>query len=114
MITIGEFIKARRKELRYSQRELAAKVSISDAEICRIEKGQRKQPSPDTLRELAMALNVPVSQMYEIAGYIDPTNNEAVTALKENPDDYVFVGDLCASEIEDVKKYIFFIKSQRN
>ena len=110
---IGNHIRDCRKKLRYSQRELAEKVSISDAEICRIENGTRVHPSREVLRELAAALNVPVSELFEKAGYIDTDSIAAVEAMKENPNDYIFVGDLSPSEIEDVKKYIAFIKAQR-
>ena len=110
---LGKKIKERRKELKLSQRELAAKVNISDAEICRIETGSRKQPSPEALRDIAAALDMPVSELYEICGYINPNDTISMNAIKENPDDYIFIGDLSPSEIEDVKKYINFIKSQR-
>ena len=62
---IGEYLKALRLERKLSQRALAEKSGISNAEISRIESGERKKPSVAVLRALACALNVEFSILLE-------------------------------------------------
>lgn len=70
-MVFGEYLKSLRKEKSLSQRELAEKSGISNAEISRIETGNRKKPSPDVLRALAPILNVPYEELMDKAGYIN-------------------------------------------
>jgi transcriptional regulator with XRE-family HTH domain len=79
-MTVGEYLKQLRKEKSISQRELAEKSGISNAEISRIETGERQKPSPDVLRQLASALNVPYESLMDKAGYI----NERSAFIAEN------------------------------
>jgi len=79
-MTVGDYLKQLRKEKSISQRELAEKSGISNAEISRIETGERQKPSPDVLRQLASALNVPYESLMDKAGYI----NERSAFIAEN------------------------------
>lgn len=69
-MTFGEYLKQLREERSISQRALAEKSGISNAEISRIETGNRQNPSPDVLRQLAQALDIPHEILMEKAGYI--------------------------------------------
>jgi transcriptional regulator with XRE-family HTH domain len=55
---IGEYLKTLRLERKLSQRALAEKSGVSNAEISRIESGERKKPSEEVLRALALVLKV--------------------------------------------------------
>lgn len=79
-MTVGEYIKELRKENSISQRELADKSGISNAEISRIETGERQKPSPDILRKLAPHLGVSHEDLMNKAGYI----NERSAFMAEN------------------------------
>lgn len=107
-MNIGEYIRNRRTELKISQRDLAIKSNISNAEISRIESGMRKQPSPETLKSIAAVLNSNINDLYEAAGYLD---NPATSSFDESK--YFYIGDLTDSEIDQLKKYVLFLKSQR-
>jgi transcriptional regulator with XRE-family HTH domain len=107
MSELGKYIMMKRTERDYSIRKLAEKANISHTEIKRIEDGVRKQPSPQVIRSIAAALNVPYEEMMAAAGYIDSPEN-AVVAASIGDDD-----DLTDDEREKVKEYISFIKSQR-
>lgn len=52
---LGEYLKELRNKHNLSQRALAEKSGVSNAEISRIESGTRKRPSEDVLRALAVA-----------------------------------------------------------
>lgn len=55
-MTLGETIRARRKDLKLTLRALGNKASVSAAFINDIEFG-RRNPSPETLKNIAKAMN---------------------------------------------------------
>jgi transcriptional regulator with XRE-family HTH domain len=55
-----------------SQVKLAARAGLSNSHVSRIESGQRRHPSPDVTRRLAIALGVPMAAIL--------TNPEAVVS----------------------------------
>ncbi len=130
-MSLGSYIKERREERHMSQRDLATACALSNAEISRIETGLRKQPSPKVIKQIADALHVPVSDLLVEAGILEKGtdvimeySNDNDTPLVISPDfhvseqykdiPYITVDDLTEEEIEDVKKYILFIKSKRS
>lgn len=70
-MTFGEYIKNLRNEIGLSQRDLAAKSNVSNAEISRIETGERKNPSPIVLKAIAPFLGVAYEELLKKAGYIE-------------------------------------------
>ena len=58
MKSFGECVKELREGHGWSQRELARRTGLSNAEICRIETGQRKDPGIRTLCRLCMVFDV--------------------------------------------------------
>ena len=129
-MSLGSYIKEKREERHMSQRDLATACALSNAEISRIETGLRKQPSPKVIKQIADALHVPVSDLLIEAGILETgtdvimeSSNDNDTPLVTSPDfhvseqykdiPYITVDDLTEEEIEDVKKYILFIKSKR-
>ena len=99
---IGEFIKEKRKERHLSQRELANKCDISNAEISRIEGGTRKQPSHETLKTIALALNLPVNELYEKCGYLD---------ISPKDENYIYIGDLSDEKKKQLNTFLLFLRS---
>ena len=65
----GDYIKNLRNEKALSQRELAEKAGLSNSEISRLESGERKKPSPVTLRAIAPILGVTYEDLINEAGY---------------------------------------------
>ena len=78
-MNFGEYLKQIRKEKGFSQRALSEKCGISNAEISRIETGERQKPSPDVLKSLAPVLEVPYEELMNKAGYL----NERSTFMQE-------------------------------
>ena len=62
---IGEKIKERRKELKWSQRELAAKMGYNHSTITRIETGKIDIPQ-SRIAQFADVLNVPVAYLMNL------------------------------------------------
>jgi len=67
---MGDFIRAQRKMLELSQRELAKLTDLSDPYVSQIERGLH-EPSIRVLRALAQALNVRAETLLSMAGLLD-------------------------------------------
>ena len=69
MIALGNLIRNLREEQGLSQRQLALLSGVSNTEISRIENGERKQPSQETLNKLASCLPISYEELLITAGY---------------------------------------------
>jgi transcriptional regulator with XRE-family HTH domain len=67
--SLGDYLRATRQGLGLSLRGLAACCGVNDATISRIENGAFHSPKPDTLASIARALDLPVDDVLERAGY---------------------------------------------
>ena len=116
MNTLASFIKLKREERSMSVRGLAEKAGISHTEIKRIEDGVRKQPSPKIIKALAEALTVPYNDIMVAAGYLNETEGGDIPTLfvaSQINTPALDTAELSQSELEDVKRYIEFIKTRR-
>lgn len=76
IMNLGQKIKARRKELGLSLRELAEQVSLTASFLSQVERGLAS-PSIDSLRAISKALNVPVFHfLIDMEGYNPVTRND--------------------------------------
>lgn len=66
--TLGQLIRRRRSELQLSFSDLEAATGIRRSRLSEVERGQRRL-SPPLLVPLASALQVPLADLYEAAGY---------------------------------------------
>jgi len=70
-VRFGEFVRKLRLERGLSQRQLAEYAKLSNAEISRLENGERQKPSVVTIRAIAPYLGVDYKELLLQAGYID-------------------------------------------
>lgn len=121
---LGDFIRAKRKQKNWSQRDLAAAAGISNAEISRIEAGKRKEPSTSVLKEIAKALDTPFEELLLEAGVIEKSKNFVDTFLEKHGSEPIssfsassskptMPDDLTEDELQEVMIYIDFIRSKR-
>ncbi|MGN0942539.1 helix-turn-helix domain-containing protein [Fusobacterium varium] len=82
-IEIGELIKNKREALGYTMGQLSRMSGVDKAEISRIEKMERKNPNPITLKNLAKALNLDIIAIYREIGILDKTNDSFIEELTE-------------------------------
>lgn len=71
MKELKDLIKFYREKLDLSQRELGEKCGVSNAEISRIESGERRNPSPETLKLISAHIGIPYQELMYFAGYLD-------------------------------------------
>jgi len=69
---LGKLLKERRHELGFSAKEVADRAGIADSNVLRIEQGAIANPRPETLKSLADALRLDLSDLYATAGYVQP------------------------------------------
>lgn len=72
-MTFGEYLKSLRKKAGITQRDLTNASGVSNAEVCRLETGERQKPAPSILKALAEPLNTTYEDLMEKAGYIEKT-----------------------------------------
>ena len=65
----AKYIKGQRESQKLSLRELEAKTGIHNGTLSRLEQGKIATPKPATLKALALALNVPLADMFAMVGY---------------------------------------------
>lgn len=69
-LTLSEKIKILREEKGMTQGVLARKSGVSVAEICRIEKGERQNPSVNLLNKLLKGLDVDAETYLKVTGFL--------------------------------------------
>lgn len=62
-IMLGENLKRIRNSKRMSTRELARKCNMCNSIVANIESGKSKNPTIDTVKKLAKALNVTIDEL---------------------------------------------------
>lgn len=67
--TLGQRIYELRKEKKMTQGALAKQAGVSVAEICRLENGERKNPSMQLVVNILKELNVSNEEFLECVGY---------------------------------------------
>lgn len=71
---LGQYITAAREAKSWSLRELARRIGVHYSYITRIEQGHYSKPSPEILKRLANALEVPDEDLFALAGHELPEN----------------------------------------
>src|SRR6266540_6742145 len=69
-LALAKLLGDRRAELSYSIRDLAARAGVNLATIVRLERGEILTPQPDTLKALASALELSVTDLFAVAEWL--------------------------------------------
>ena len=76
MSKIGAYLKAKREECGMTLRQVEDISGVSNAYLCLIESGKRKDPHPRILKSLAAAYGEDLEELMKIAGYLDTSQEE--------------------------------------
>ena len=83
----GCFVAERRKELHMTQKDLAAKIQVTDKAVSKWERGLGF-PDINTIEDLADALNVSISELMRsemaVAGDTETVVNDVVQVAEDN------------------------------
>lgn len=109
MNTLGKYISEQRIFKNLSIRQLAKISNVSHTEISRLERGERKHPSPLVLKSLSHALDINFDDLMKTAGYTDDCKNTLEPMLKLYKLQY-----LNEKELEEVREFIDFLLIKRN
>lgn len=104
---IGEAIRARRKELKMTQKDLALSSKTSQGYISDLEKGNIDNPSLKKLELIAEVLGINLSKLFEASS--NETKNKINTIAAHLDGE-----ELTEEELEELWEYAEFILSKRN
>jgi len=81
---VAELLRTQRQLARLSLRHLAKMTSVSDSYLSQVERGLY-EPSPEVLKSIAEALNIPINSLYERLGWLDddPSADATVPGVEE-------------------------------
>lgn len=65
--SFGKWVQKRRTDLKWSLNKLAEKSGFSPSYICRIEKGTRKNPTPQVMTKIIEAMGYDAEQYFKVA-----------------------------------------------
>lgn len=89
VLTIADFIKGKREEKGFSQRQLADLCNISNSELWQIETGKRKKVQPSILQAIAPHIGVTYEELMKIAGYFPDSYEITYIDEEEMPPYYM-------------------------
>lgn len=122
-MSFSENLKAARKYVGISQKDLAKKLNVTPAMIAQYESGKRN-PKKDTIDKIAKALNMGYSYTKEGEPYflkfVDTVSNpEYEGNEKFNKAQYTLAAhfdgaEYTEEELEEIKRFAEFLKSKRN
>lgn len=109
-IEIGKRIKSKRKELKMSQKELGAKVNLSEASISKYESGKVEEVTTTKLNDFATALDVNVGWLLGLSSIRERNNSEIIALFTGIAREK---GDFTEEEMEKILDYVKYIKSKK-
>jgi len=85
--SFGERVRNLREEKKktdptFSLRQFAEKLKLTPTYISKIERGEFRPPSPETIKKMAVLLGADSDELLELAGKVDPELGEII---KEQP-----------------------------
>ncbi len=103
---LGQIVRNARRERGLQLRELAKQIDMSHTSVMRLEQGHFQRPTPDFLRRLARALDLPLSDLYHLAG---------LTLPEDLPDFGVYLRTrhgLPAPAVEELTGYFEYVRDK--
>ena len=70
---LGEHLRRAREAQKLSTRQVAERAGVDMSTVVRIENGAFATPRLETVKALAEALDIPISNVYALAQYVAPT-----------------------------------------
>lgn len=104
-LTFGEKLKKLRESRGYGVNQLSLKAGVSSSQISRFEKGERKDPTLETVKKLSKALGVSISYFEEEVN----SDNKNIETIAAHIDD-----DVTEEQMDDILNYIEFIKQKHS
>ncbi len=97
----GAYIKYHRLEKKMSGRELAREAGIDSATVVRLERGHYRTPRPETLKGIAHALGLPLTDVFTMADYVSAYDLPSLTPYLRAK-----YGELPEDAVQAVNRYV--------
>lgn len=108
-IEIGKRIRSKRKELGLTQKELGAKVNLSEASVSKYESGKVEEASTTKLNEFAEVLGVDIGWLLGIKN----AKKEKETTFPATIAAHFEGEEFTEEELNEINNYIQFVISKR-
>ena len=69
--TLGQYLRAIREQNKLSTRDVEKETGITTSKLSRLECGFTRNPSPFTLKKLALFYKIKLIDLFQKAGYLD-------------------------------------------
>lgn len=99
-MSFGKKLKALRESKGLGVNQLALKAGVNASSISRLEKGERKDPTLETVKKLSKALGVSIS-------YFEDEANHPADMIAAHIDE-----NIIEEQLEDIINYIEFVKQK--
>lgn len=70
--TLGQYLRTIRKQNKLSMRDVTTATGVTTSQLSHLECGITQNPSPHTLKKLALFYNIQLFDLYQKAGYLMP------------------------------------------
>ena len=70
--TLGQYLRSVREKNNLSTRDVKKETGITTSQLSRIECDITRNPSPETLKKLALFYNIKTVDLFQRAGYLEP------------------------------------------
>ena len=106
---LGRLIREARESAGLSQGDLARRLGLSASYMSRLERGEFARPRPQVLTAIAKQLDIQLSDLYAVIGYVIPTELPGFSAYL-----HTIHPDWPDSAIEQLTDYYEFIKQKHS
>jgi transcriptional regulator with XRE-family HTH domain len=110
LLTLADFLRARRKDLSLTLRDVEQKTGLSNAYLSQVENGKIAQPSPSSLSKIAEAYNLSFGRLMELAGHPTATQTGKKTMVFRR---LGRVEELTEDEEIELADYLTFLRTRR-
>lgn len=105
VVTLGQVLREARSRRGLSLREVERESGVSNGHLSLIESGSVQSPSPNILNALATLYGMSYGLLMELAGFKAPESG--------GPPGLEDVSDLSPGELEEVRRFVGYIRSAR-
>jgi transcriptional regulator with XRE-family HTH domain len=112
IVTLGQLLRATRKRLGKTLREVERETGISNGYLSQVESDAVRQPSPNHLHKLADAYGLDYSHLMTLAGYVPAAEFGAASNSGPHPG-LAGIEELTKDDLKKVRAYIEDLRAAR-
>lgn len=112
-MSLGAVLSAAREANAFSLRHVAREAEIAPTYLQKLERDEVGEPSPNVLFRLSDALRISYAELMKLAGYIVPEERGRGPSGSEALASALRSSDLTSEEIEEMARYLGYLRVRR-